>query len=64
MGEIPNVTIYGTKGGPKLVDDIVISAELGNIDGVNGILGQAGPTSVRTASSLPATAQISSTSST
>ena len=56
IGDVPDVTVYGSKGGPKVVDDIVISAELGNIDGAGGILGQAGPTSVRTASSLPATA--------
>lgn len=56
IGEIPNVTVYGTKGGPKTVDDILITAELGNIDGLYGVLGQAGPTSVRTAGSLPATA--------
>ena len=58
VGEIPNVTVYGLKGGPKQIDDILITAELGNIDGLNGILGQAGPTSVRTDSSLPATAQM------
>ena len=58
IGDVPDVTVYGSKGGPKVVDDIVISAELGNIDGAGGILGQAGPTSVRTASSLPATAQM------
>ena len=56
IGELPNVTVYGGKGGPKLVDDILIVAELGNIDGLNGVLGQAGPTSVRTNGSLPATA--------
>ena len=58
LGEIPNVTVYGGKGGPKTVDDILITAELGNIDGLYGVLGQAGPTSVRTGSSLPATAQM------
>jgi len=58
IGELPNVTIYGGKGGPKAVDDILITAELGQIDGLYGILGQAGPTSVRTGSSLPATAQM------
>ena len=58
IGEIPNVTVFGSKGGPKVVDDILITAELGNIDGLYGILGQAGPTSVRTDSSLPATAQM------
>lgn len=56
IGELPNVTVYGGKGGPKTVDDILITAELGNIDGLNGILGQAGPTAVRTNGSLPATA--------
>ena len=58
IGDVPDVTVFGSKGGPRTVDDIVISAELGNIDGAGGILGQAGPTSVRTASSLPATAQM------
>ena len=56
IGEIPDVTVYGTKGGPKTVDDILITAELGAIDGAGSILGQAGPTAVRTAGSLPATA--------
>jgi hypothetical protein len=58
VGEIPNVTVYGSKGGPKVVDDIYITAEVGPIDGLYGILGQAGPTAVRTDSSLPATAQM------
>ncbi len=56
IGELPNVTVYGGKGGPKAVDDILITAELGNIDGLYGVLGQAGPTAVRTNGSLPATA--------
>ena len=56
IGELPNVTVYGGKGGPKTIDDILITAELGNIDGLYGVLGQAGPTAVRTDSSLPATA--------
>ena len=56
IGELPNVTVYGGKGGPKPVDDILITAELGNIDGLYGVLGQAGPTAVRTTGSLPATA--------
>ena len=56
VGELPNVTVYGGKGGPKTIDDILITAELGNIDGLYGVLGQAGPTAVRTDSSLPATA--------
>lgn len=58
IGELQDVTVYGGKGRPKTVDDILITAELGNIDGANGILGQAGPTSVRTSNSLPATAQM------
>jgi hypothetical protein len=58
VGELPNVTVYGAKGGPKTVDDILITAELGPIDGLYGILGQAGPTAVRTNGSLPATAQM------
>ncbi|MFL6849562.1 MAG: leishmanolysin-related zinc metalloendopeptidase [Sphingomicrobium sp.] len=57
VGELPDVTVFG-KGGPKTIDDITITAELGNIDGLYGILGQAGPTAVRTGSSLPATAQM------
>ena len=57
IGDIPDVTVYG-KGAPKVVDDILITAELGQIDGLYGILGQSGPTSVRTDSSLPATAQM------
>ena len=55
IGDLPNVTVRG-KGGSTTIDDIRITAELGNIDGINGILGQAGPTAVRTDSSLPATA--------
>lgn len=56
IGEIQNVTVVGLKGKPVTIDDIRITAELGNIDGVNGILGQAGPTSIRTDGYLPATA--------
>ena len=55
-GDLPDVTVYGGKGGPRTVDDILITAELGNIDGLYGVLGQAGPTAVRTTGSLPATA--------
>ena len=54
-GDVPNVTVRN-HGTTTQVDDIVISAELGQIDGLYGILGQAGPTSVRTGSYLPATA--------
>jgi leishmanolysin len=54
-GEIPDVNVI-MRGGLRLVDDIFISAELKAIDGVGGILGQAGPTSMRTGSYFPATA--------
>ena len=56
--DVPDVTVRSGGGAPKVVDDILITAELGAIDGLYGILGQAGPTSVRTGSSLPATAQM------
>jgi len=54
VGDVPNVSVI-MKGGIRLVDDIFIVAELKAIDGEGGILGQAGPTSVRTNGSLPAT---------
>lgn len=53
VGDIPDVR---TRSG--IVDDITISAELKAIDGVGGILGQAGPTSLRSVSYLPATAMM------
>jgi hypothetical protein len=40
----------------KVIDDIRIDAELMAIDGEGGILGQAGPTAIRSANYLPATA--------
>jgi hypothetical protein len=55
IGDLPNVSVR-TKGGVRTVDDILITAELAPIDGLYGVLGQAGPTSVRTTGSLPATA--------
>jgi hypothetical protein len=54
VGDVQDVSVI-MKGGVRFVDDIFITAELKAIDGVNGILGQAGPTSVRTNGSLPAT---------
>jgi Leishmanolysin len=42
----------------QAIDDIVITAELKSIDGVGGLLGRAGPTAIRTANSLPATASM------
>lgn len=56
VGDVQDVKVVGGKGGPQTIDDIVINAELTTIDGEGGILGQAGPTSVRTSGSLPATA--------
>ena len=56
-GEIPDVGVI-MKGGVRLVDDLLITAELKNIDGEGGILGQAGPTSLRTGSYFPATASM------
>jgi hypothetical protein len=40
----------------ELIDDIHISAQLTEIDGAGAILGRAGPTAIRTADYLPATA--------
>jgi Leishmanolysin len=56
-GDLPNVSVRN-RGTTTTVDDITISAELGQIDGLYGVLGQAGPTSLRTGSYLPATAQM------
>ena len=56
-GDIPNVNVI-MKGGVRLVDDLLITAEMKNIDGEGGILGQAGPTSLRTGSYFPATASM------
>jgi len=50
-GDLPNVRVGGTT-----VDDIVITAELAAIDGPGGMLGQSGPTALRTGSFLPAAA--------
>lgn len=53
VGDLPNVKV-----GTVSVDDIVITAELRAIDGVGGILGQAGPTALRASTYLPAMAQM------
>ena len=50
LGDIPN-TGFRRSG----IDDITITAKLSYIDSVGGILGQAGPTSIRAGSFLPAT---------
>ncbi len=47
--DVPDVFYRG-----KIVDDILITAELKDIDGPGGVLGQAGPTAVRTDGYLPA----------
>lgn len=51
VGDVPNVRV-----GTVAVDDIVITASLRAIDGVGGILGQAGPTALRAGTRLPAMA--------
>ena len=51
LGDVPDVMIAGI----GLVDDLRIEATAPAIDGVGGILGQAGPTAVRTGSFIPAT---------
>ncbi|MFK8183931.1 MAG: pre-peptidase C-terminal domain-containing protein [Phormidesmis sp.] len=48
-GDLPDVFIEGIGE----VDDLVIQASAPSIDGVGGTLGQAGPTFIRTDSSLP-----------
>ena len=51
VGDVPDVFFQG-----EVIDDIRIDAELRTIDGPGGILGQAGPTALRTDGFLPATA--------
>ena len=56
-GDVPDVFVPGsffTDGVGRTVDDIAIEASAPAIDGVGGILGQAGPTGIRSGSSLPA----------
>ena len=48
-GDVADVFYRG-----KIIDDIKITAELNEIDGSGGILGQAGPTAIRTDGYLPA----------
>ena len=47
-GDLPNATYRG-----QAVDDLLINASSITIDGVNGILGQAGPDAFRSGSDLP-----------
>jgi hypothetical protein len=51
VGDVPAARVGG-----RTVDDIVIQAELAAIDGVGGVLGQAGPTALRVSGFLPAAA--------
>ncbi len=55
VGDVQDVKVVGG-GKPTVVDDIEIDAEITFIDGPGGILGQAGPTAIRTSGSLPAKA--------
>lgn len=51
IGDLPDIYSLSLFGG--WVDDIVISANLINIDGTGNVLGQAGPTYIRTVGGLP-----------
>tara|TARA_R110002095_G_scaffold152237_4_gene132172 strand:- start:156276 stop:173423 length:17148 start_codon:yes stop_codon:yes gene_type:complete len=51
IADVPDVVIAGI----GLVDDLRIEATAPFIDGVNGVLGQAGPTTFRSGSFIPAT---------
>ena len=53
VADVPAVSIRGV-----VIDDIQITAELKAIDGTGGVLGQAGPTALRSGSYLPATASM------
>jgi hypothetical protein len=48
MGDLPDVLFNG-----QVIDDVLITASAVPIDGVSGILGQAGPTNLRSGSYLP-----------
>ncbi len=59
VGDLQDVTVTsgrGKRATTTTIDDIVIEASLINIDGSGGVLGRAGPTSLRTGSNLPANA--------
>lgn len=51
QGDVPDVDLSSM--GYGIVDDLVIEATAPSIDGVGGILGQAGPTSVRPGTFIP-----------
>ena len=50
IGDLPSVSI-----GRDVIDDVLIEARGASIDGIGGILGQAGPTRLRSGSLLPVT---------
>lgn len=59
IGDLDDVYAdFGDGQGFRWVDDLEITATLDTIDGVNGTLGQAGPTYIRTSSSLPILAEM------
>jgi hypothetical protein len=53
IGDLPNATYAG-----RVVDDLLIDVRVSSIDGVGGILGQAGPDAYRSGSYLPIHATI------
>ncbi len=56
IGDLPDATVTGACDGNPLnetVDDLLILAEVVDIDGEGGVLGQAGPCFIRSSSSLP-----------
>lgn len=48
VGDLPDVNF-----GMEVIDDVLIEAQGASIDGISGILGQAGPTFIRSDSNLP-----------
>ena len=55
VGDLQDVTITsgrGKRATTETIDDLVITASLINIDGSGGVLGRAGPTSIRTDNQL------------
>ncbi|MDE1466281.1 leishmanolysin-related zinc metalloendopeptidase [Aurantiacibacter sp. D1-12] len=56
VGDLTDVVVTSGRGRNRTtetIDDLTITASLINIDGAGGVLGRAGPTSVRTDGSLP-----------
>ena len=55
VGDLTDVTVTsgrGKRATTETIDDVVITASLVNIDGAGGVLGRAGPSSIRTDSQL------------